>query len=320
MKLNQIRDVIEVASRGSLRSAARHLGVAQPAITRSIRELEHELGVALFERRVTGMVLTVMGKIFLRRASAIQLELDRAKDEIGQLKGTGTGTVAVGLSTASHVALLPRVLQPFEHRYPDVKLRISEGLFPVMEAGIQDGSIDFYVGPLAEDSVASEFVIEKLFDNHRVIVGRKNHPLAAAKSLRDLVHAKWVTTSVTIASKAELDPLFEKYGLGRPTIAVQAQTALSIIVVAASSDFLTMLPQQWLEFVDKTNLLQRIVVREELAAPTMYIVRRARLPLTPAAEHLCDLFRRAASQLMKTPAVGKPASRGKGSPIRSLRV
>jgi DNA-binding transcriptional LysR family regulator len=48
MKLNHIRDVIAVAERGSLRSAARHLGIAQPAITRSIRELEHELGAPLF--------------------------------------------------------------------------------------------------------------------------------------------------------------------------------------------------------------------------------------------------------------------------------
>ncbi len=311
MKMNHIRDVIEVASRGSLRSAARHLGVAQPAITRSIRELEHELGVALFERRITGMVLTAMGKAFLRRASAIQLELDRAKDEIDQLKGVGTGSVAVGLSTASHVALLPRVLQPFEQRYPDVKLRISEGLFPVMEADVQNGSIDFYVGPLAEDSVPSEFVVEKLFDNKRVIVGRKSHPLAGAKSLADLVHAKWVTTSVTISSKAELEPLFERFGLERPTIAVQAHTALSIIAVAAYSDFLAMLPQQWLGFVNSTNLLQRIAVREDLPAPTMFMVRRARLPLTPVAEYLCDLFRRAAVQLIKEASDGPRARRFK---------
>ena len=53
MTLNQIRNIVAVAERGSLRSAARFLGVTQPAITRSIRELEHELGVPLFERRVS---------------------------------------------------------------------------------------------------------------------------------------------------------------------------------------------------------------------------------------------------------------------------
>lgn len=301
MKMNHIRDVIAVAERGSLRSAARHLGLAQPAITRSIRELEHELGVALFERRVTGMMLTQMGETFLRRARAVQLELGRAKDEIDQLRGSGTGSVAVGLSQASHVALLPRVLQPFGHRFPQVSLSISEGLFPTMEADLQDGTIDFYVGPLAEDSAPSEFLSEKLFDNRRIIVGRKGHPLAAVTSLADLVEAKWVATSVTIASKAELDPLFARFGLKRPVIAVRAQTALSVIVVAAYSDFLAMLPQQWLAFVNASALLQHFQVREELAAPAIYIVRRARLPLTPAAEHLCDLFRRAAGYLLHDP-------------------
>ena len=50
MKLSQLRDVLAVAEHGSLRAAGRHLDVAQPAITRSIQELEKELGVALFER------------------------------------------------------------------------------------------------------------------------------------------------------------------------------------------------------------------------------------------------------------------------------
>lgn len=118
MKLNHIRDVIAVAERGSLRSAARHLGIAQPAITRSIRELEHELDATLFVRHVNGVALTPMGEAFLRRATAIQLELERTKDEIQQLMGVKTGIVAVGLSTAAHIALLPRVLKPFGKSVP----------------------------------------------------------------------------------------------------------------------------------------------------------------------------------------------------------
>lgn len=295
MKLNHIRDVIAVAERGSLRSAARHLNIAQPAITRSIRELEHELGAVLFVRHANGVVLTPMGKTFLRRATAVQLELERTKDEIQQLKGVKTGSVAVGLSTAAHVALLPRVLRPFAKTYPDVQLRIAEGLFPAMEAELGDGSIDFYVGPLAEDSVSREFAVEKLFDNRRIVVGRRHHPLGRAKSLSELQDARWVTTSVTIASEAELLPLFARFELRAPTIAARTQTALSMIVLAASSDYLAMLPEQWMDFVKTGRLLQHIDVREELAAPSICIVRRARLPLTPVAEHLCDLFRRAAA-------------------------
>jgi LysR family transcriptional regulator, regulator of abg operon len=300
MKLNHLRDVIAVAERGSLRSAARHLGIAQPAITRSIRELEHELGAALFVRHVNGAALTPMGEAFLRRATAIQLELERTKDEIQQLKGIKTGSVAVGLSTAAHVALLPHVLRPFGKSFPAVQLRIVEGLFPAMEAELGDGSIDFYVGPLAEDSVSSDFAVEKLFDNRRIVVGRRNHPLARAKSLGELQGAKWVTTSVTISSEAELAPVFARFELPAPLIAARTQTALSMIVLAAYSDYLAMLPEQWLDFVKTGRLLHHFDVREELVAPSICIVRRARLPLTPVAEHLCDLFRRAAAH-RKTP-------------------
>ena len=296
MKLSQLRDVIAVAERGSLRGAARHLGLSQPAITRSIHEIERELGVALFERQAKGMALTPMGELFVRRASAAQGELRRARDEIDQLRGQTTGRVCVGLSTVSHLALLPRSLATFRVRYPEVFLDLAEGLFPTMEAALKDGKLDFYVGPLPETQLPKDFVVEKLFDNERVILARNGHPLAGARSLKDLVDARWITTSITVQSDAELGPLFARHGLPSPCIQMQAHSALTMIVAAANSDLLTMLPQQWREFPWTSGLLQTIDVEEVLHAPAMHVVRRARLPLTPAAEYLCDLMRRAAQQ------------------------
>ncbi|WP_375402174.1 LysR substrate-binding domain-containing protein [uncultured Sphingomonas sp.] len=294
MKLTQLRHLIAVAELGGLRRAARHLGLAQPAITRSIRDLEHELGATLFERSASGMMLTPIGKAFVRRSAAVQVELERARDEVQQLKGLSTGTVSIGLSTAPHVLMLPKVLDPFRRRYPDVRLRIAEGLFPALEAEVRDGSIDFYVGPLSEDRLAGEYVVEKLFDNHRVVLCRRGHPLAGVTTLGELAEARWVTTSVTTNSEAELFPLFERHGLPNPVIAVQAQSALSMITVVASSDILAMLPRQWLDFTRTGRLLTHISVREELAAPAICIVTRTSLPLTPVAGDLCDLFRRSA--------------------------
>lgn len=291
MKLTQLRDLAAVAELGGLRRAARHLGVAQPAITRSIRDLEHELGAALFERSATGMALTPIGVAFLRRSLAAQSELERARDEVHQLKGLNSGTITVGLSTAPHVAMLPKVLRPFQRRYPDVRLHLIEGLFPAMEQGMRDGSIDFYVGPLAEDRISSEFTVEKLFDNVRVVLGRPGTPFAHATSLADLGEARWVATSVTANSEAELNPVFERHGLPRPVIAVQAHSALTMITVAAASDLLAMLPHQWLTFATSTGLLRAIPVSEPLEAPAICMVWRSRLPLTPAAERLSDLFR-----------------------------
>lgn len=294
MKLNQIRDVVAIAERGSLRSAARHLGVTQPALTRSIRDLEHELGATLFERKATGMALTAIGNAFVRRATSIQKELDRVRSEVEQLKGHRVGSVSVGLSTVSHVALLSRVIGPFERRHPEVRLRIVEGLFPAMERDLQDGVIDFYVGPLGGDNHPPELVVERLFDNQRMVFCRPGHPLANATSIAELAHARWVTGALTLNSEDELAPIFERYGLPAPDIAVNGHTSLSTVISAANSDLLIMQPQQWAHLFEGTGMLVRIPVKEPLPASPICIVRRAQLPLTPVAENLADLFRRAA--------------------------
>ena len=101
--------------------------------------------------------------------------------------------------------------------------------------------MDFYVGP-APARVPGELRVEKLFDNTRVILGRKGHPLAQAKSLRELANAHWITTSITHKAEEELGPLFEKHGLPAPKLAMRAQSALTFLTALPSSDLLMMLP------------------------------------------------------------------------------
>ena len=104
MKLNALRDFLTVAERGGLRAAARQLGLPQPALTRSIQELEKELGVPLFERSAKGVTLTPMGSAFLRRANAVRSELQKAKDEIDQLRGQTHGSLRVCLLQRGRLA------------------------------------------------------------------------------------------------------------------------------------------------------------------------------------------------------------------------
>ena len=297
MKLNQLRDVLAVADRGSLRAAARHLGLAQPALTRSINLLERELGVTLFERQAKGMRLTTMGEHFARRAHAIHSELKRAREELEQLRGDTSGSISVCMSSAAHIALLPYAMGPFRARYPQIHIDVIEGVFPGVESALRDGTVDCYIGPLRGRPDVEDLVVEKLFDNTRIILARKNHPLAKARSLRDLVGAEWVTTSISLNAEDEL-ALFAQHGLPTPRIVMQAHSALTCIVSVAYSDLLTLLPIQWTEFSVTRDALQKIDLVETLPAPPICIVRRAGLPLTPAAEYFCDMLRRAAGHLL----------------------
>jgi LysR family transcriptional regulator of abg operon len=295
LKSNAIRDFLAVAERGSVRAAARQLGLAQPAMTRSIQELEKELGVALFERRARGVVLTDMGEVFLRRARAVRSEFQRAQEEIEQLRGATHGHIRMCLSSVAHMALLPDALRPFRQRYPGVTLEVIDAVLPRVEKELIDGTVDFYIGP-SFDEISGDLSAEKMFDNRRVVVGRRGHPLAGATSLAQLAGAEWVSSSVTHKAEDELSPIFEKYGLPRPQVVLQGHSALTFFTALANSDMLMMLPVQWLEAAHFMQALQEIPVQEALEAPAIFIVQRTRLPLTPAAEYFCDMVRRAAAQ------------------------
>jgi DNA-binding transcriptional LysR family regulator len=292
MKLNHLRHVVMVADKGGLRAAARQLGVAQPAITRSIAEAEKAIGAPLFERSARGAVLTAVGERFLVRAAAILAELERAQEEASQMLGEGVGKVRVVLSTAPHLALLPQALGPFRTKFPNVTLTLREGLFTRVHHEVEDGTLDFYVGPLYEAALPASLKSELVFENRRVILCRKGHPLRHATALRQLTQAQWISTTVTENMDAELGPAFQAQGLPSPAIKLHAQSSLTMTLAAAHSDLMVMVPQQWLDFPTTRELLDQVHVREPLAAPAIYAVRRRRLPLTPAAQYLYDLLLR----------------------------
>ncbi len=281
MKLHHLRDAVTIAEQGSLRAASRQLQLAQPVLTRSLRELERELGTPLFERHAREMVLTPAGEVFVQRATAILHEVRRASEEVEQLQGGLCGQISMALSIAAHIALLPRALPPFRVRYPGVQVQVIDGIYPTVEAGLRTGSIDFYIGPEPGRPVPSEMVL-----------GRRGHPLSGATSLVQLAEAEWATTSITLQADQEMGELFRRHGLGAPRLALQSQSALTLIVSLACTDLLAMVPVQWMEFVPMANVLQPIHVREVLPAADIVLIRRAALPLTPAATFLTDMLRR----------------------------
>ena len=175
-----------------------------------------------------------------------------------------------------------------------------DGVFPFAEPLLRSGSLDCYIGPAPRQSAASDFIVEKLFDNTRVILCRKGHPLRHAKSLGELGGAEWVATSIMYRAEDELDPLFRRHGFPPPKIAMTTHSALTFISTVAASDLLTMLPVQWAEFPVTQSTFDTIDVKEVLPAYPICIVRRADLPLTPAAEYFCDMIRRASSHLVLT--------------------
>ena len=305
MKLTQLQDLVAIVEHGSLLAAARQLDSPQPAMSKSIRALERELGVVLFEREAKGMSLTPLGRLFHERASGVVNELRRARDELAQAQGDDSGHLVAGLSIMPHVGMLPLALPVFRQRYPKVRLQLIEGLFPDLELRLRNGAIDFYIGAAPRLAPAPGLSSTLLFENTRAVVARKGHPLAQVRSLKALADAEWATTSIDYDTEDDLRRLFEGYGLAHPRVMLQTRSALSLLVGLAHSDLVALLPVQWEEFPMMRDSLVRIPIRERLPAPPVILVRRPDLPLTPAAEFFCDVMARYQPQ---------PSSRRKVNP------
>lgn len=300
MKFNQLRDFIAVADAGSLRGASRRLGLAQPAITRSIKELEHSIEAQLFIRESRGVRLTEVGKDFYPRALAIQNDLKRARDSARQKQGALDGDIVVGLSVAGHLGILPEALSRFQRKYPRVRLRLIEGFLPMLEADLKSGQIDLYIGPVQPDWENSDLQTSKLFDNERVIVSRVGHPLVDKRKLADLSNAYWVTTSITHTAEDELKDIFSLHGLKPPKLGGQGQSALSILTLVLNSDFLAMLPVQWSRSPILGDLLHEFVLEEKFDAPPISLIHKTGIGQTPAAEYFCHIVRDIANGMLSS--------------------
>ena len=305
MKITQMRHLIAAAERGSVHGAARHLGIAQPTLSRSLQDLEQELGVTLFERSRNGMLPTEIGKIVLRRARAMVAELDRTLAEVAHFKRDADGAVSIGMSTAAQIAILPRVLPPFRKRYPDVRFSIIEGLFPALEKDIRDGLIDIFVGAVISDARDDSLRVTPLFKNRRIIVARSGHPLSHARSLADLAGASWITTQVAADSEREVRAAFVEAGLPPPTIVGEVRSGMSIVTVVGSTDLLCPLPSPWSQIVVHIPTIQELGVTEITYSADICSVRRAYSPLSPPAQHMLDLIDRAGANYAKTTLSGE---------------
>lgn len=292
MKLDQLNAILAIVEHGSLRAAARRLDVPQPALTRSLRGLEKELGVALFERAPQGMTLTAIGRLFHQRAAAIAHEMRRARDEIAQASGEGSGTVVAALSILPLGGLLPRALPVFRRRFPAVRVKIVEGLFPDVEAALRAGALDFYMGAEPRARPAPGLLVERLFDNRRVVVARKGHPLSGARSLAALAGAEWATTSIDYDAEDDLRQLFAQHDLPPPRVVLEVGSALALMAGLANTDLLATVPASWAELAMAREALTVIATGAAMPAPPIVLIQRAGLPATPAAEHLCDVLRR----------------------------
>jgi LysR family nitrogen assimilation transcriptional regulator len=145
MDLKQLEYFVRVAELGGFTRAALALGVAQPALSRQVRLLEVELRQNLLARDGRGAVPTDAGRLLLAHARGILHQVERAREELGRVRGALAGRVAVGLPPSLARLLTVPLTRAFRTQMPDATISISEGLSAAMQESLANGRLDIVV-------------------------------------------------------------------------------------------------------------------------------------------------------------------------------
>jgi LysR family transcriptional regulator of abg operon len=298
VRLNHIRDFMAIVDAGSIRAAARSLALSQPALTKSLRQLETELGAVLLTRGVRGARPTEFGRAFLARARAVTVELQRAREEIDQLRGGRAGRLAVGSAPGPALGLLPAALPPLRARWREATISVTDvspsEVMPALREGRLDVALSVRIGPLA--APGPQCLVEPLYRNAARIVARRGHRLAAAVSLAELAGAEWVRTGGS--DNTSLLPMaFRAAGIEPPHYRVECKSFFALAEIVAQSDLLAVVPWQLAAREAAGRRIVPLPLREELPAREICLFTRADVPLTPIADEFAQILRDAARRL-----------------------
>lgn len=292
MKVQHIQTLVAIADAGSLRRAAELLGKSQPALTKSLRQAEDDLGVSLFQRSSRGVILTEMGERVLTRARTISSEIARLDDEVAQLRGEQVGSVHVCLSPLAAAHIMPQALALFRVKHPNIEVALSSGLFPGALKPLREGKVDIVIGPVPPAGMAREIKVDSLIETQILVVTSKGSPYEFVTSLADLIAAPWIMIGAPMGPGDIFRQPFVENGLPPPRAMTTSESYYGALSLVETLGSVCTFPQRLLESVQKGWDIVPIQINEQIPPIQIALMTRAGHPLTPVAEALANCVRR----------------------------
>lgn len=298
MQNAQLRDLIAVVETGSVRSAARKLGLAQAAVSKNLSALEKSLGVPLLVRSARGVEPTEAGRIVLRRARVVDAELRHLQEEIERFNGEGQNVITIGLSATAEAMLLSEAVARFRESTPDALISVFGGRSSSTIAALREAKIDFAVGPLPTDQSVSDLNAEQLCSSDVGIFVRADHPAANARDLAALTKYGWLY-SVRPSGDPAIVSLMRAHGLPEPKLVAHCDSSSALVDMLLQNDYVALNSIAGLEPLRQRGLLKLLAIDLGLPPAVQYLLTPMMRPLTTSAAALAAEFRRASRRLRR---------------------
>lgn len=283
-------------------AAALQLGVSQPAVTLTLRDLEQMVDAALFVRTPKGMVPTRRGEILIRGAKLALNEIAAAGDDLAARLGMVRGRLVVGALPLTGTQIAPLAVSRVAGQHPQLRLSVIEAHYDQLLRGLRCGDVDVIVGAL-HPNPPPEVRQERMFDDMLSVVVRHGHPLTRRRRLRldDLAGAEWVVPYRRTASRNTVEKAMLAAGLAIPEQAIEANTVLMVRALLIESDRLSVLARRQIYYEEREGLLAALPLDLPDARLSIGFITRADAMRTVGLEALLAQLRSVPCELPPRP-------------------
>jgi len=303
LKLHELQVLLAVAQAGSMAKAAAQLALSEPAVSRSISDMESTLGVSLFDRSSKGVEPTPYGRVLIKRGVAVFDELRQGIREIEAIEDPTIGEVHIGAtSTIAEVGIVAAVIGQMSQKYPRINFHVVEATPERLFHELRERSLDLII-LLRFDPVASnDIVSEMLYEDRMVIVAAADNPWCTRQSrveLVDLVDENWTLPQPEHPVTSIVANAFRAIGCRAPRVTATAAPGRIRDTLLATGRFLTVVQESALHFGATLPQLKVLPVELAMARGTTSIMTLKKRALSPAAQLFVEYLREAAEPLAK---------------------
>jgi DNA-binding transcriptional LysR family regulator len=298
LRLRDLHLFFTVMQRESMAKAAKQLGMSQPAVSAVIGNLEHTLGVRLFDRRPQGVTPTLYGQALLRRGSAAFDELKQAIRDIDGLADPSAGEILVGAPESIAASILPAIIDRVVQRHRRIVVHVTQVSTATLDfRELRERTLDIVIARidalLDAGSLGEDLLVEKLFDDRIVFATGAASKWARRKSVRiaDLRDAPWILTPPGTINAAIVSDAFKAAGLPVPEPNLVTFSAHLRTHLAASGKFITAIPFSMLRANADQFGLKALPIKLPLRPWPVAIVMLKNRTLSPIVDRFIECAR-----------------------------
>ena len=299
LRLRDLHVLFAVVQLGSMAKAAANLGMSQPAVSETIADLEHTLGVRLLDRSRRGVAPTMYADTLLRRGRAAFDELRQGIKEIESLADPAAGEVRVGCTDSIAESILPSVIERFRAQYPRVVLHVdlvpAPAVTPVPDLpGLRERRLDLVLtrgaAPSIERGADEHLDVEVLFDDPMVLAVGAQHPLGRRRrvDLAELSDEPWILPPPDSLNYITVAEAFRARGLGMPKVILVTYSVGLRKSLLTSDRFVTVLARSNLRLGGKQSSLKILPVQLPVRRWVVAIVTLKNRTVNPAVQRFIE--------------------------------